>query len=122
MIEWFAWVQIGIASLAALVCLTFFFVKRGPNDYTLGSLLLVEVLLVVQVVIAIVAPFTGNPPSGDGLEFALYLISALAIPVVAGLWALSDRTKWSNLILTVAAFSIAVMIFRMLQIWTVQGA
>ncbi|WGD36694.1 hypothetical protein [Lysinibacter sp. HNR] len=122
MIEWFAWLQVWVACIAAVICLGFFLARRGPNDYTLGSVLLVEVLLIAQAIIAIIAPMAGNQPTGDGLEFALYLICALAIPAVAGFWALSDRTKWSNLILAVVGGTVAVMVFRMLQIWTVQGA
>lgn len=120
MIEWFAWVQMGLAAVATLLCLAFFTMRKGPNDYTLGAVVLIELLLVVQAVIAIVAPFVGNKPTGDGLEFALYLICALVIPIIAVFWALSDRTKWSTLILAVTCFSIGIMVFRMLQIWTVQ--
>jgi len=37
-------------------------------------------------------------------------------------WALVDRSRWSNVVLAAAVFAVAVMVYRMLQIWTVQTA
>jgi hypothetical protein len=36
-------------------------------------------------------------------------------------WALIDRTKWSTVILGVACLAIAVMVFRMNEIWLYQN-
>jgi len=120
MLEWFTWVQVIVALIVTLLTLINFARKIGPNDITLGGTLLVALLLVVQIVIAIIAPLAGNPPTGDLLEFWLYLVTALALPIIAGFWALADRTRWSNLFLAVAAGSVAVMVYRMHYIWTVQ--
>ncbi|MCU1439888.1 MAG: hypothetical protein JWP85_885 [Rhodoglobus sp.] len=122
MIDWFTWAQEGVAVLAGLFCLVLGFAGRTPNDYTLGAVLLVEVLLVVQLVVALVAPATGNVPTGSGLEFWVYLVSAVLIPPAAVLWALIERNRWSTVILGVACLSIAVMVYRMGQIWFVQAA
>lgn len=120
MIEWFAWLQIVLALVVALLCIINFSRKMGPNDITLGGTLLVGVLLLVQVFIALFAPAAGNPPTGDPLEFWMYLITALILPFGGAFWALADRSKWSNLILAVVALSVAVMTYRMLFIWTMQ--
>lgn len=120
MIEWFAYAQVGIAVLVGLVCLIAGFARRSPNDLTMGGIVLVEVLLLAQLVVAIVAPSTGNHATGDVFEFYTYLISAIIIPVAAGFWALLERSRWSTVVLGVAALAIAVMLYRMLQIWTVQ--
>jgi hypothetical protein len=88
----------------------------------MGSIALVELLLLAQLVIAIVAPLTGNSPTGSIVEFYIYLISALIIPLLAGFWALFERDRWSTVILGVACLAIAVMIVRMNIIWTVQIA
>jgi hypothetical protein len=45
----------------------------------------------------------------------------MLLPIAAGFWALIERSRWSTVILGVAALSVAVMLYRMLQIWTVQG-
>ncbi|WP_173922065.1 hypothetical protein [Agromyces sp. Marseille-P2726] len=122
MIEWFAWVQVAVAVAAGLLCLVLGFARRVPNDLTNGALALVELLLVVQLVFAIAAPAFGNEATGSVLEFYVSLISALLTPPAAIFWGLLDRTRWSTVVLGVAALAVAVMVYRMLQIWTVQQA
>ncbi|MGR2753736.1 hypothetical protein [Agromyces arachidis] len=122
MIEWFAYVQVAVAVIGGSLCVVLGLAKRVPNDLVLGALAVVEVLLVAQVVVAIVAPAVGNPPTGSLLEFWVYLVSALLLPPAAALWALLDRTRWATVVCGVAALAVAVMVYRMLQIWTVQQA
>ncbi|UFS60092.1 hypothetical protein [Subtercola endophyticus] len=117
MIDWFSYVQIAVALLAGVFCLVSGFARRAPNDYTLGATALVELLLVVQFVIALVSPAAGNPPRGDVLTFWVYMVSALLLPAAAAFWALIDRSRWSTVVLGVACLAIAVMVFRMNEIW-----
>ena len=67
MIEWFTTVQVVVAVAAGLLCLALGFAGRRPSDLSLGALALVELLLVVQLVVAILAPATGNEPVGNVL-------------------------------------------------------
>jgi hypothetical protein len=120
-IEWLTVAQVAIAVTAGLLCLVLGLAGRKPSDLTLGATALVEVLLLVQLVVSIVSPAVGNEPTGDALEFGLYLGSAILLPIGAGFWALVDRTKWATVILGVANLAIAVMVYRMHQIWFVQG-
>lgn len=120
MITVFTVVQVAVAVAAGLLCLILGLAGRRPSDLSVGSLALVEVLLVAQVVVAIVAPFAGNAPSGSALEFWVYLVSAVLLPPAAVFWALIERSRWSTVILGVAALSVAVMVWRMQVIWTVQ--
>ena len=122
MIEWFTTVQVAVAVVVGLACLVLGLARRKPNDFTLGATALVEVLLIVQVIIALVAPTVGNQPSGSLLEFWVYLISAALLPPAAVFWALIERNRWSTVILGVAALAVAVMLYRMGQIWFVQVA
>lgn len=122
MIEWFALTQVAIAVVVGLACVVLGLGGRGPNDYTLGGTLLVEVLLIAQIVVSALSPLFGNAPTGDPVEFWVYLISAVLIPPAAAFWALVDRNRWSTVILGVACLAVAVMVYRMLQIWFVQGA
>lgn len=117
MILWFGIVQIVAAVLAAGVCLWVFLRGRAPNDFSLGSTLLVGILLLAQVVVAIAAPLSGNSPDGDLLEFWMYLISAVVLPFGAALWALIDRRRNANLVLILVNLAAAVMLYRMLVIW-----
>lgn len=122
MIEWFTWVQVFIAAAAGLLCIMLGLAKQAPNDYSLGAVVLVEVLLIAQLVVAIVAPAFGNLPTGSPLEFYTYLVSAIILLPVAGVWGLVERTKWSTVILGVAVLAAAIMLYRMHFIWTVQVA
>ncbi|MGW9268850.1 hypothetical protein [Microbacterium sp. NPDC055599] len=122
MILWFTIVQIAVAVAAGVFCLVAGLAGRRPSDFSVGALALVELLLIGQVVVAIVAPLSGNPPTGDPLEYWVYLVSAVLLPIGAVLWALMERSRWSTVVLGVAALAIAVMLWRMQAIWTVQVA
>lgn len=122
MIEWYTTLQIVVTCAAGLFCLIAGFAGRRPSDLTVGSLALVELLLLIQVVIAIVAPLAGNPPTGDLLEYWVYLIAAVLLPIGGVLWALLERSRWSTVILGVVGFALAIMLWRMQMIWTVQVA
>lgn len=122
MIEWFTWVQVGIAVLAGTFCVVWGLIGRSPNDATLGAAALVEVLLIIQLVVALVAPAVGNPASGSVLEYFLYLISAIVLVPLAVFWALIERNRWSTVIVGVACLAVAVMVYRMNEIWLVQVA
>ncbi len=122
MIEWFTWLQVVVAVLAGLFCLVLGLLGRQPNDYSLGATLLVELLLIAQLVVAIAAPFVGNPPRSSLPEFYIYLVSALLLPPLAGFWALLERNRWATVVLGVICLAIAVMVYRMYQIWVFQVA
>ena len=118
MIMWLSITQIVIAIVAALVCLGLWIGRQVPNDWSVGAILLLELALIVQLFVAIFAPMAGNAPSGNLLEFWSYLVSALLIPAAAIVWAFTERSKWSNLVMAAAAIAIAVMVWRMQVIWT----
>jgi hypothetical protein len=122
MIFGFTVVLVGVAVLAGLLCVILGFAGRKPADLTILSLVAVEVLLIAQIVIALLAPAFGNSPTGNPAEFWVYLVSAAIIPPLAVVWALTDRSRWSTVVLGVGAFAVAVMAYRMYQIWTVQLA
>ena len=122
MILWFTIAQVAVAVLAGLLCIIAGLAGRRPSDLTVGALALVELLLIAQIVVAIVAPLVGNPPTGSALEFWVYLISAALLPVAGVGWALLERSRWSTVIMGIAALAVAVMVWRMHVIWTVQLA
>jgi hypothetical protein len=122
MILWFTIAQVAVASLAALVAIGSGLIGRPPGDVTVGALALVELLLIAQVVTAIVSPFAGNPPTGSLLEYWVYLVSAVLIPPAGVAWALVERSRWSTVIMGVGALAVAIMVWRMHVIWTVQLA
>ena len=121
MIEWFTAVQVIVAVLAGILCLVIGFAGRPPNDLTLGSIAIVELLLPAQLVVTIVAALVGNEPRGSLGEFYIYLVSALLLAPAGGFWALIERTRWSTVVLGVVGLALAVMLYRMGQIWFVPG-
>jgi hypothetical protein len=121
-ILWFTYVEVAVAVIAGILCIVAGLADRPPGDVTVGSLALLELLLLAQIVIAIIAPFAGNPPTGSLLEFWVYLVSAALLPVAAVAWALLERSRWSTVIMGVAALAVAVMVWRMHAIWTIQVA
>ena len=122
MIDWFTVTQIVVAVVVGLLCITVGLAGRKPADLTMGATAVVELLLVVQLIIAIGSPAFGNVPTGSVIEFYVYLVSAIFIPPLAVFWALVERNRWSTVILGVACLAIAVMVYRMGQIWSVQLA
>ena len=122
MIEWFTAVQVAVACIAGVLCIVLGLAGRVPSDLTMGAVALVELLLVAQLVVTIVAPVVGNEPTGSLAELYIYLISAIILPLAGGFWALIERTRWSTVILGAVCLAIAVMVYRMGQIWFVQGA
>lgn len=122
MILWFTIVQIAVAVAAGLFAVIAGLTGRRPSDYTVGAVALVELLLIIQVIAAIIAPFAGNPPTGDLLEFWVYLISAVLLPIGGVTWALLERSRWSTVILGLLALAVAIMLWRMEVIWTIQVA
>jgi len=119
-IDVFTIIVVGAATLVGVLCVVLGLLGRKPADLTILGLVLVEVLLLAQVVIAIVAPAAGNSPTGNLGEFWVYLATACLIPPAAIVWALAERSRWSTVVLGVAALAIAVMTYRMNQIWNVQ--
>ena len=83
----------------------------------LGALALVELAVLVQAVLAIVAMVGGDVPQ-ERLTFIGYLIVAvLFLPAAIGL-ALMERTRWGSLIVGGGAVVTAVLVLRLMQVWT----
>ena len=120
MIEWFSAVQIGIAALVGFLALILGAIGRPPNDLTVLGSALVGLLLIAQIVVGIVQPLTGNNPTGDIIEWWLYLVVALLLVIGGIVWALIDRSRWATMILGVVGITVAIMLYRMVQIWFVQ--
>ena len=123
MIEQLTWVGIAIGLAAGLLCVVLGLAGRRPADLTLGATVVVELYLIVQIVVAAIAPAAGNTPTGSALEFWVYLVTAALIPPIAVVWALIERgSRWSTVILGVGSLAVVVMVYRMHQIWFVQVA
>jgi hypothetical protein len=122
MILWFTLTQVAVAVAAGLLCIVLGLAGRRPSDLSVGGMALVEVLLIAQVIAALIAPAVGNPASGSLLEFWVYLVSAVLLPPAGVAWALLERSRWSTVIMGIGALAVAIMVWRMQAIWTIQVA
>ena len=75
-----------------------------------------EALLLVQAVVAVVAMIGGERPP-ETATFLGYLAGVVLVPVAGSLWARTERTRWAGTVLAVAAAVVAVMVWRLLQLW-----
>lgn len=76
----------------------------------------VEALLVVQAVVALVLVLRGHPLDAPG-EFWGYVLTQLLILPFAAAWAFAERTRWSSVVLLVAAVTVAFLEYRLLILW-----
>jgi len=104
-------------AVGALQVLLGLFGRRPGNLEIVLTAGLVAALL-VQLLTSMVLVLLGERAVISTLEFFGYLIVALLIPIAAAAWALTDKTKWSTVILGGASLTLAVMMVRMMQIWT----
>jgi hypothetical protein len=94
---------------------------RGPQVSLLVGLGVLEVLLLVQAVVAVVQLAGGDRPAETGVFVAYLAISVLAVPAGA-LWALTDRSRYGPAVLAVACLVGAVLVLRLQQLWGGPGA
>jgi cytochrome b len=75
-----------------------------------------EVVVLVQSVIAFVGLARGFRPAELATSIG-YLIGILVLLPVAWLWANAERTRFSGVVLAVAAAAVAAMTFRLVVLW-----
>ncbi len=76
----------------------------------------VEALLLVEVVVAVVLTARGDPPA-DPPTFWGYAVTTLILLPLAALWGFAERSRWSSVVLLVAAVTVAFLQLRMTQVW-----
>ncbi|TRW46838.1 hypothetical protein [Georgenia yuyongxinii] len=77
----------------------------------------VEVAIVAQLVVAFIGVARGYELA-EPWTFWGYVVTALFLLPVAGVWALADRTRWSSVVLVVACLAILAMQARVWQVWS----
>jgi hypothetical protein len=117
MIEWLTFLIISVSVIVGVIQLVEGARARPPRDVSVIGSFLVFALLLVQTVVAIVAPALGNTIAGDPLEYWMYLITALLLSPVALVFAFVDRTRLGTLALAGISLATTVMVVRMADIW-----
>ena len=94
--------------------------RRIGLVHVVGTVLL-EILLLAQAVLAVVALAGGERPA-ETATFLGYLVGVVLVPVAGLLWARAEPTRWAGGVIVVAGLVVAVMAWRLLQLWEVTRA
>ncbi len=109
-----------VAVVLALLGLAATLARRRIGLVHVAGALVLEALLVVQAVVVAVALIDGQRPD-DAPTFLSYLVAVLLVPVAGLLWARTDPTRWAGTVIAVAGATVAVMVWRLLQLWEATG-
>lgn len=91
-------------------------INKPPGRAQLIFAAVVELAAVVQTVIALVILVLGFRPAEFGTTLGYLIVLVVLIPV-AWFWANNERTRYSGLVLAVAAASVLAMTLRLLSLW-----
>jgi hypothetical protein len=90
---------------------------KDPLWWHLGVVAALELLLVVQAVVAVVLLLEGGQIVGSAGVFIAYLIGTLLALPLTLLWGLGEPSRWTLVALAVACVVVAVLVLRLDQIW-----
>lgn len=76
----------------------------------------VEGLLLLQTIAAAVLLVTDDGHSDVG-ELWGYLVTVLLILPFAAAWAFAERSRWSSVVMVLAAVTVIFLEYRLVQIW-----
>ncbi|WP_334169218.1 hypothetical protein [Timonella senegalensis] len=76
----------------------------------------VEAILVIQTITSAIL-LMGQSRDLEPWEFWGYVFTILIILPAAAVWAFAERTKWSSVVLAVAAFTVIFLQMRLIQLW-----
>ena len=108
------WYSVGVG----LVLLAAGLIGKAPGSISIMATAGIEAGLLIQLLISTILVILGERAATDTIEFFGYLIVALIVPLAAGFWALQERSKYSMMVLGAAGLTVAVMLYRMQQLWT----
>ncbi|MBT0767687.1 hypothetical protein KIH74_02045 [Kineosporia sp. J2-2] len=111
---------IALGLVTAVWSVVLFARARRASNAMLLTLVAFEVLLLVQLIVAIVTVAGGDRPD-ETATFIAYAASELLILPAGVFWSAADRSRTSVLVMFIACFAVAVMTARMFQIWSTVG-
>ena len=114
-------VTTAVALLLALLGAVATLARRRLGLVHLLAAALLELVLLVQAAVAVAGMVGGGRPE-DPPTFVSYLVAVLLVPPAGVLWARADPSRWGGTVLAVAGLVVAVMAWRLLQLWEATGA
>jgi hypothetical protein len=110
-------VALVLAALGALSTLA----RRRTGPAHLATAAVLEAVLLVQAVLAVARLVGGYRPEQTA-TFLGYLGGVVLIPVAGVLWSRTEPSRWAGTIIGIAGLVVAVMVWRLLQLWEATGA
>lgn len=106
-----------ICALSVVICWAMTILRSHPADSAIISLAAIELYLIVYAVYAGIRQGMGTAVVGEAWEFWGYVITALLLPIGVFVWAVVDKTRWSNLVMSFVGLVVFVMVYRLEEIW-----
>ena len=110
-----------VAVLLALLGVAATLASRRTGLVHLAGAALLEALLLVQAAVAVAALVGGHRPA-ETATFVGYLAGIVLVPVAGTLWARTEPSRWAGTVIAVAATVVAIMVWRLMQLWQAPGA
>ncbi len=120
MITTLAYAILALTGVGALWGLITAVADKPPGKAQLLFAAGVEVVVLGQTVIAFVRMAGGFRPVEQATTIG-YLIGIVILIPIAWLWANAERTRFSGVVLAVAAVSVLAMTLRLLVLWVPAG-
>ncbi len=117
MITVLAYVVIGLALVSLVWGIVTAIANKPPGKAQLIYAAAVEAVVLLQSVIAAVLIIGGFRPAELATTIG-YLIGIAVLIPLAWFWANVERTRFSGVVLAVAAAAVAAMTLRLLVLWT----
>jgi hypothetical protein len=120
MIDALAYAVVAFAGVAAIWGLVTAVANKPPGKAQLLYAAGLEVVTVIQSIIATAKLIGGFRP----VELATtigYLIGIVILIPIAWFWANAERSRFSGIVLAVAALAVLAMTLRLLVLWTPAG-
>ena len=112
--------QIALTALAVVVALWLVVLiarDRQPDDWVYGTLALLEIGLVAQLVIGLVR-LGGDHEGVNVAAYVGYLVGSLVILPAGFVWSVGERSRAGTGVLLVAVAVIPVLFLRIHQLWS----
>jgi hypothetical protein len=109
-------VALVLAALGALSTIA----RRRTGPAHLATAAVLEAVLLVQAGLAVARLVGGHRPE-DMATFLGYLGAVVLVPVAGVLWSRTEPSRWAGTVIGVAALVVAVMVWRLLQLWEATG-
>ena len=114
------WSATAVAVAVAVAGLASTLAHRRIGLVHVAGAAVLEVLLLVQAVVAGAALAGGQRPP-ETATFLGYLGGVVLLPVAGVLWSRTEPSRWAGTVLAVASLVTAVMIWRLVQLWEAPG-